>query len=145
MTSPPPHLLTLLLLPFIVFGVNLAFAEGEHPARYEHSIQAAESCESCHARNQVDLYTSNMANDCNECHSSDERNFIAEVSDKGFEDPYADKIEYDAPKEATTGMSVPMLYDETRIGKEPNDMIAIPAGKYIRVQTIDCLTKGQDM
>ncbi|MDX8386135.1 MAG: SUMF1/EgtB/PvdO family nonheme iron enzyme [Gallionella sp.] len=122
----------LLLLPLMLLGINVAFAESERPARYQHSIQAAESCESCHARNQVDVFTSNMASDCNECHSSGESDFIAKVAEKGFDDPYVNKTEYDAPAEATAGMSVPMLYDETRIGKEPNKMIAIPAGKYIR-------------
>ncbi|GEM_PF-284837 len=121
----------LLLLPLLL-GINVASAESERPARYQHSIQAAESCPSCHIRNRVDVYTSNMANDCNECHSSDESDYIAEVAEKGFEDPYVDKIEYDAPKDATTGMSVPMLYDETRFGDEPHEMVLIPAGKYIR-------------
>jgi formylglycine-generating enzyme required for sulfatase activity len=30
------------------------------------------------------------------------------------------------------GMSVPMLYPDTRIGKEPNAMVLIPAGEFIR-------------
>jgi len=125
--------LTLLLL-FATLSTSVSADEGSGKARYQHSIQAAESCDSCHAKNQVDVFTSGMANDCNECHSSDESNFIAEVAEvkKGFTDVYADKLKYEHLENITEGMSVSMFYKDTRIGKEPNEMISIPAGPFIR-------------
>lgn len=139
-------------LPLIVFGFlsvlgfsSKASAAEETPlAKYQHSIQASESCEACHERNRVNIYKSNMANDCLECHSSDESSPVVSVAEtekplaeqpkeeKRFADPYADKLKVAPPPGATAGMSVPMYYSETRIGKEPHQMIPVPAGKFIR-------------
>ena len=123
---------SLLLLSFAMFSTSASTDAGAGTARYQHAVQAAESCDSCHAKNQVDVFKSSMASDCNECHSSDESSYIAEVAEKTFADPYADKLDIAPPPEVTSGMSVPMFYTETRIGKDPHVMISIPAGQFIR-------------
>ena len=107
-------------------------ASGSSSHHYQHDIQATESCDSCHAKNQVDAFNSSMSDDCKECHTSGDSDPVISVGDKKFVDPYADKLKVAPPPEATTGMSVPMYYNETRIGKDPNPMVLIPAGKFLR-------------
>ncbi len=100
---------------------------------YQHDTQASESCDSCHEKAQVKIFNSSKASNCEECHSSGEdEGYLMRVADKKFSDVYADKIKIAPPPEATAGMSVPMHYNETRIGKEPNVMVRIPAGKFKR-------------
>lgn len=101
-------------------------------AGYQHAIQATQSCESCHEKDRVDAFNASMAGDCMECHASGDSDPVVKVEEKKFLDPYADKLQIQPPPEATTGMSVPMYYDEARIGKEPNPMMLIPAGKFTR-------------
>ncbi|MGA7749003.1 MAG: SUMF1/EgtB/PvdO family nonheme iron enzyme, partial [Gallionella sp.] len=101
-------------------------------AHYQHAARAMQSCDSCHEKSQVDAFNSSMASDCKECHTSDDSDPVVPVDDKKFVDPYADKLKIAPPPEATAGMSVPWYYNETRIGKEPNEMIHIPAGKFLR-------------
>jgi formylglycine-generating enzyme required for sulfatase activity len=99
---------------------------------YQHSAQSSESCDSCHTKNRVNAFNATKANDCQECHATETDNAVVQVAEKTFNDPYANKLHIEPPPEATTGMSVPMYYDETRIGKEPHKMMSIPAGKYLR-------------
>ena len=114
-------------------GSSLATESETNLTPYQHAVQASESCESCHEKNKVNIFKSSMANDCDSCHSSDDDEATTmRVADKKFSDVYADKIKIAPPSEATAGMSVPMYYPETRIGKEPNVMIPIAAGEYKR-------------
>ena len=124
-----------LVLFLCIFGFSpLAMAakkSGETP--YQHVIQASESCNSCHEKNRVEVFKANMAGNCAECHSAgDDDGAVVPVAEKKFSDPYADKLKVAPPPGATAGMSVPMFYNETRFGKEPHEMILIPAGKYLR-------------
>jgi len=141
MSSSNFYHLNLLLSLLSVLGFGNATAAGADTAitRYQHAIQATESCESCHEKNQVKAFNSNMANDCLECHSSGENDPVVSVAEKEdkkevkkYVDPYVDRLKIAPPPEATAGMSVPMFYSETRIGKKHNEMIPIPAGKFIR-------------
>jgi len=141
MSSSNFYHLNLLLSLLSVLGFGNATAAGADTAitRYQHAIQATESCESCHEKNQVKAFNSNMANDCLECHSSGENDPVVSVAEKEdkkevkkYVDPYVDRLKIAPPPEATAGMSVPMFYSETRIGKKPHEMIPIPAGKFIR-------------
>jgi formylglycine-generating enzyme required for sulfatase activity len=102
-------------------------------SRFQHEVQASESCDSCHARKQVDMFKSSMANDCNQCHSENPEQPLIRVADtKKYTDVYADKIKVAPPEAVTAGMSYPRFYNESRIGKEPHEMIKIPAGAYLR-------------
>ena len=123
-----------LVLFLCIFGFSpLAMAakkSGETP--YQHVIQASESCNSCHEKNRVEVFKTNMAGDCAQCHSDGDDGAVMPVAEKKFSDPYADKLKVAPPPGATAGMSVPMFYNETRFGKEPHEMILIPAGEFIR-------------
>ncbi len=114
-----------------VIGWNEAAGLETGATLYQHPVQASASCASCHAKDRVDAFKSSTANNCSECHTTGDDN-LGLVADKEFSDIYADKLKVAPPSAATTGMSVPMYYSETRIGKEPHSMILIPAGKYTR-------------
>jgi formylglycine-generating enzyme required for sulfatase activity len=131
--SFPKHFLRLIALVFVCFAHASSAAQtanGNVP--YQHSVQASESCESCHEKQQVNLFNANKANDCQECHATDSDSALLQVAEKTFNDPYANKLKIAPPPEATSGMSVPMYYGETRIGSNPNEMISVPAGKFKR-------------
>ncbi|MEW6313184.1 MAG: SUMF1/EgtB/PvdO family nonheme iron enzyme [Pseudomonadota bacterium] len=120
----------------------LVAAEPSPSAPYQHQLQATESCEACHARERVDVFKSTMADDCNQCHASGDdagqggliraADTAEQPSKKKYSDIYAEKLKVAPPPEATAGMSVPWYYEETRIGADPNEMIYVPAGEYIR-------------
>ena len=131
MSFSNPRLPASLLFFFMLGSAAAAHSDAEK-APYQHVIQATQSCASCHAKNQVDAFNSGMANDCKECHAPDDNDPVVSADDKKFVDPYADKLHVAPPAGATDGMSVPMYYDETRIGKDPNPMVLIPAGKFLR-------------
>lgn len=99
---------------------------------YDHSVQASESCNSCHEKEEVNIFNSSMASNCEECHSSGDDGSFLRVAEKKFSDVYADKLKIAPPLEVTAGMSVPIFYNETRIGKDPNTMVQIPGGKFTR-------------
>lgn len=122
----------VLLISVVLTSTGVFAQEATQATSYQHSVQASESCDSCHEKSRVDAFNANKANDCQECHATEPDDVIMQAAEKTFIDPYAHKLKIEPPPEATTGMSVPMYYDETRIGKEPHEMIAIPAGKYTR-------------
>ena len=125
--------LSVFLLSTSASAKGVSDSDDADAATYRHAAQATQSCDSCHEKTRVDAFYSNMASDCQSCHSSEEDSgHAAPVAEKKFIDPYANKLKIAPPPEATAGMSVPMFYDETRIGKEPNPMLSIPAGKFIR-------------
>lgn len=122
-----------LIISAIGFSASARAADMTGAIPYQHVIQATESCASCHAKIRSEHAAEViMANDCEECHTSGESSPIVRVDDRHFADPYADKLQVPPPANATAGMSVPMYYDETRIGKDPNPMVLIPAGKFLR-------------
>jgi len=121
-------------LLFLLAGLFAAVATSAEVAasRYQHAVQATQSCNSCHEKNRVDAFNASKASDCDQCHTSGDSDPVVRVADKKFADPYADKLQVAPAPDATAGMSGPMLYNETRIGKEPNQMVLIPAGKFTR-------------
>ena len=125
-------LFRIFVLFLLIFGFDATATAASAADGYLHTLQATGPCESCHARDQAAGFKAAMANDCAECHTSEEEEgALMPVADKPFADPYADKIKVAPPPSATAGMSVPMYYDKTRIGTM-NPMVLIPAGKYIR-------------
>lgn len=121
-----------LLLSAVGFGASAATAAEAGASRYQHAIQATQSCNSCHEKNRVDAFNASRTRDCDTCHTSGDSEHFVRVADKKFADPYADKLSVAPPPDVTAGMSGPLLYNETRIGQEPNAMVLIPAGKYTR-------------
>ncbi len=135
----------------LMCGTSAWAAEETPLSRYQHTVQASESCEACHARNLVNIFKSAMSNDCMECHTSGEENSMQTVAEsvavtpetkgaandsdkeeKKYVDVYAERVKVAPPPDETAGMSVPIFYSQTRIGKEPGETVLVPAGKFIR-------------
>ena len=113
-------------------STNTSASNNTDVTHYQHAIQATQPCDSCHEKSRVDAFNANVSGDCQECHSSGENISAVSVAEKKFADPYVDKLKVAPPPEVTAGMSAPLYYNETRIGKEPNPMVLVPAGKYTR-------------
>jgi len=85
------------------------------------SAHATPDCVACH--NEV---PPDVAQGCAQCHSAEQIRSAAQTAAQPLPKSVAPG---NAP--ATLGMSVPMLYSDTRIGKDPNPMVLIPAGEFI--------------
>lgn len=83
--------------------------------------QAQSNCVSCH-----DEISEDVARGCAQCHSAAQIHLAAQAA---LASPV--KSAANSKLAPTTGMSVPQLYNDTRIGKEPNPMVLIPAGEFI--------------
>ncbi|MDH5217015.1 MAG: formylglycine-generating enzyme family protein, partial [Gammaproteobacteria bacterium] len=116
----------MLRVVFILLFVISAPAMGaEKPADHFH-VQA---CINCHSEG-VDIETilRSNNNECLNCHTRKQLKHklmtIANAPAKDNNDsPLAD---------TTLGMQFPMFSDKSRLGDKPNEMILIPAGKFIR-------------
>jgi formylglycine-generating enzyme required for sulfatase activity len=129
----------LLLLAVSGFATSALASDTTGHIPLGHVIQSTQTCNACHEKEQVNVFNSHMAKDCQQCHTMDDKSPFIPVDDTPekhdkphFADPYADKLKVAPPPDMTAGMSVPMYYNETRIGKEPHQMVLIPAGKFIR-------------
>lgn len=98
--------------------------------RFHHDDM--EGCVACHQEGDVELFKRATSTACVECHQQ-----------KGLRTDFSEALEQmagairKAPARTRAGgqgpgMSVPMYYDESRIGAEPNEMIHIPAGPFVR-------------
>lgn len=79
---------------------------------------ATAECITCHTR-QAD----NVAQGCTQCHSAQRLEVAAQIPPK--------KTTGSKNLPATLGMTVPLLYNDTRIGKDPSPMVLVPAGEFI--------------
>jgi formylglycine-generating enzyme required for sulfatase activity len=96
----------------------------------QHAIQSDRSCTACHEPSRIKAFNTRKASDCRQCHTSGNDQPFVRVSEQEPVDLEA--VKTIAPAGVTAGMSVPLYYSETRIGKEPNLMVRIPAGKFYR-------------
>jgi formylglycine-generating enzyme required for sulfatase activity len=85
------------------------------------SAQANPACSACH-----NPLPDNVAQGCAQCHSAEQIRVAALTATQL---PTQAAAAGNAP--ATLGMSVPMFYTDTRIGKDPSPMVLVPAGEFI--------------
>ena len=87
-------------------------------------------CLTCHNDKAHSVTASLISNECQQCHSRQE------VEEKLIRVAQSVANEKHLPKPPKTadhmvlGMSLPMYYEGSRIGAEPNKMILIPAGEF---------------
>lgn len=92
-----------------------------------------ESCISCHSTLKHKEVVAFAAKSCTECHNQPEI-----TGEKNRVSAHLDALaEVDLPvvtstKDLPAGMSLPPYYKGSRLGKAPNEMVAIPAGDFIR-------------
>ncbi len=122
----------VLLFSALGVSVGASASQGEEMSTHQHAVQITQPCEACHAKSRVEEFSVGMKGDCTECHSSGVTGSLVRVAEKKFADPYVNDLKIAPPAGVAEGMSVPIYYKETRIGKEPNPMALIPAGKFTR-------------
>ncbi|MFZ5593827.1 MAG: formylglycine-generating enzyme family protein [Pseudomonadota bacterium] len=113
------------------------------PRRVAHPVShpRAGECLQCHQGAAEAVFSPTLSNKCVACHTTDAAGLQkaamrrsaaqpapqAEAGPAQEEQPSWPKAEGQGP-----GMSVPMYYEQTRIGASPNEMVLIPAGEFIR-------------
>ena len=87
-------------------------------------------CRSCHSSRTHPLVDKKVSAECVSCHTGNTPGGglikVGEMSEE-----FSKQLQAQIGDGKDTGMSVPMYYDGTRIGDEPNEMVLIPAGKFI--------------
>jgi formylglycine-generating enzyme required for sulfatase activity len=91
-----------------------------------HPVEAARPCAACHGGNG--MQDIKVAGDCSACHDFGARqdNLLRAAAAT----PAARELPAASPGKGP-GMRVPLYYPGTRIGREPNSMVLVPAGKFV--------------
>lgn len=113
----------------VAAGGALAAERQSRLERFHH--EDIKGCVGCHQTGDSDLFRQAMARECQACHTAKgiRADFQAQLK----------QMQAAIRKEAAVvradgqgpGMSVPMYYAKSRIGKAPNKMVLIPAGTFI--------------
>ncbi len=121
----------LLMIVFVSFVVATAAGTEDKIIRFHH--EDMKGCVACHQEGgNAELFKKATSTACVECHEQEGIRTDFSAALKQLEATIRNakpmqKVEGQGP-----GMSVPIYYDESRIGAEVNEMIHIPAGKFIR-------------
>ncbi len=116
-------------LVMLVVGAAQA-ANPQNIERYHHEEMS--SCVACHQEGDQALFRKAVGRECIECHfnkglRTDFEKLLAEMEAS---------IRRLEPQQRAAGqgvgMSVPIYYANSRLGGAPNEMVLIPAGKFIR-------------
>jgi len=102
--------ITLLLQVLVLPSVGLA--------------QAQQDCLRCHDHASVKL-TSEQLSNCAQCHEN-----LPSADQLGSEHQLLEKAQIDKD-DKQVGLTMPMYYEQSRLGDKPNEMILIPAGPFI--------------
>jgi len=133
--------LSLLCLPLAI-TVTAAQRGVDTPATVALSPQhpaVKNDCVECHSDPKHTSVKVALTAECTSCHSAKVALSAVEQTQppqgkpvKRFPDEKAIERSIDRDSlTVTSGMSVPLYYDKTRIGADPNKMVLIPAGSFI--------------
>lgn len=97
--------------------------------RFHH--EDLNGCVGCHQEANTELFKQAMAKECLECHNEkgikeDFKAALAQMESAIRKDQPTERVEGQGP-----GMSLPIYYKGTKRGAQPNEMILIPAGKFV--------------
>ncbi len=117
----------------VIFAYMLvATAQGAEDKIIRFHHEDMNGCVACHQEGNAELFKKATTTACVECHQqkgirTDLSEALKQLEAAILTAKPKTKVEGQGP-----GMSVPIYYDETRIGAEPNDMLLIPKGKFFR-------------
>ncbi len=121
----------ILLVTIQLCFVSTSNAEVEKPRPADH-FHIEKNCLNCHTEG-VDISAILKQNDnsCLQCHTNEQIiEDFAQANSRAEQDPLqAGMVPPDTP---ALGMRYPMYNDVSRIGAEPNEMVTVPAGEFIR-------------
>jgi len=131
-----------LMLGFLLSWAVEAVPQDD-PVKQRHHSESMKQCVSCHQNANGPVFRAAMFKGCVECHkSSKAKNLLMEVTLKsGSELQQTGTTEkgtvISPPKKSggksstdKAGMVLPLYYTKTRIGKNPNPMVLVPAGAF---------------
>lgn len=131
------HLLLFKYAPFAtLLWVCIFVTPIAHTAQIKNITEPTihsheERCISCHL-DGVDVIKlfSEAGNECLHCHNIEQvrANMRRIIEKKPLDINASEKNK----KSATLGMSLPIYYEQSRLGDKPNEMIVIPAGPFIK-------------
>lgn len=100
----------------------------------EEHHKRSSSCFGCHTETESPAFKKIMQRECVICHKTGWVSGKLEtlVKEEGSKALNTDNGPTKKASGKGPGMSVPMYYDNTRIGSKPNEMVLVPAGKFIR-------------
>lgn len=105
-----------------IFAVTADVKDVVHPDNGE--------CKSCHSSQKHPQVNRKVSAECVSCHAGNTASGsmikVGEMSDD-----LSKQLQAQIGDGNDTGMSVPMYYEKTRIGGDPNEMVLIPAGEFI--------------
>ncbi len=89
-----------------------------------------EACSSCHQQINHPQLPSLFTSECASCHGGDATKSSAEFMEMTIT-PASAQNQESPPPDLQQGMSLPIYYDQSRLGPEPNKMVLIPAGEFL--------------
>lgn len=94
--------------------------------------ERSKACFSCHKETEKKAFKAVLKKNCIQCHPTGW--VTGKLADIDTGDAVVETTQVFTTKVSGQGpgMSVPIYYSKTRIGPQPNDMILIPAGEFIR-------------
>jgi formylglycine-generating enzyme required for sulfatase activity len=98
----------------------------------EQHHEQSSTCFECHKDTESDVFQAVMKKNCTGCHktgwtSGKLETLTGEPDEAAPAEVFTEKASGQGP-----GMRVPMYYSESRLGPQPNEMILVPAGEFIR-------------
>ncbi len=87
-------------------------------------------CFECHLDTESPAFKTILNTQCVECHKAGWAK--GKLEELAREPEMPDSVPTKKASGQGPGMSVPMHYDSSRIGAEPNEMVLVPAGEFIR-------------
>lgn len=119
----------LIILPLALFAVTSMAAKP--PADHFHIPQACMNCHMDGIKASKILKQNN--NSCLQCHSVTEvQAKLNRINTRVSADPARQAVKTQNSNVPALGMSVEMYSAHSRIGEQPNKMVNVPAGKFIR-------------
>ena len=120
----------LLFVMLLIALAGRAWGAEERIIRFHHDDMTG--CAACHQEGNVAMFRRATTSACMDCHKqkgirTDLGKALEQLEAAALTSKPKKKVRGQGP-----GMSVPIYYDESRIGAEPNEMIRIPAGMFLR-------------
>jgi len=119
-----------LLLLFVGSMSKVEAASLIERIKQRHHAESLKQCLDCHQNADSPAFRTTMFKECANCHNGKQnRSVFKRVSLQTESKAGVSKPRKKSAK-SIEGMTLPQYYDKTRIGKEPNPMVRIPAGKF---------------
>ncbi len=123
-------LFRVLLLAVLALFSTVNMAQDEKIVRFHH--EDMKGCVACHQEGDAALFRKATSTACIECHQQKGVRIDLGKALEQLEAAILTAKPLQRAEGQGPGMGMPIYYDKSRIGAEPNEMVRIPAGKFVR-------------